>query len=113
MKAAAIASIREVSMEDDFYSVGGDSLTGVKIISHLQEAYNVPISIAEFFSARTLREMSDIFVRSISHASAGSNKIPALERGGQSFDAWLRHLLSQDKKTARKMLVEEIADDAN
>ncbi|MFD9426230.1 MULTISPECIES: phosphopantetheine-binding protein [unclassified Streptomyces] len=43
----------EVGAEDDFFALGGNSLTGIKIIERVALDYGVQLSVREFYLAQT------------------------------------------------------------
>ncbi|MFH7596844.1 phosphopantetheine-binding protein [Streptomyces racemochromogenes] len=44
---------REVGVEDDFFTIGGNSLSGIKIIERVSEEYGVRLSVRDFYLAQT------------------------------------------------------------
>jgi acyl carrier protein len=45
---------------DDFLDLGGDSLRAVRLITHIHEKLGVPVDIAEFFDASSVRRVAAI-----------------------------------------------------
>ncbi|KOG32635.1 phosphopantetheine-binding protein [Streptomyces resistomycificus] len=43
----------EVGVEDDFFTLGGNSLTGIKIIDRVAQDYGVQLSVRDFYLAQT------------------------------------------------------------
>ncbi|MGW6059460.1 phosphopantetheine-binding protein [Streptomyces sp. NPDC055189] len=43
----------EVGADDDFFALGGNSLTGIKIIDQVAEDYGVQLSVRDFYLAQT------------------------------------------------------------
>ncbi|MGW6056169.1 phosphopantetheine-binding protein [Streptomyces sp. NPDC055189] len=43
----------EVGVDDDFFALGGNSLTGIKIIDQVAEDYGVQLSVRDFYLAQT------------------------------------------------------------
>jgi acyl carrier protein len=44
---------REVGADDDFFALGGNSLTGIKIIDRVAQDYDVRLSVRDFYLAQT------------------------------------------------------------
>ncbi|MFJ4467369.1 phosphopantetheine-binding protein [Streptomyces sp. NPDC089424] len=44
---------REVGADDDFFALGGNSLTGIKIIDRVARDYGVQLSVRDFYLAQT------------------------------------------------------------
>ena len=43
----------EVGVDDDFFALGGNSLTGIKIIDQVAQDYGVQLSVRDFYLAQT------------------------------------------------------------
>ncbi|MBM7172989.1 acyl carrier protein [Streptomyces sp. G44] len=43
----------EVGVDDDFFALGGNSLTGIKIIEQVSQEYGVQLSVRDFYLAQT------------------------------------------------------------
>jgi len=48
-----------MSMDDDFFELGGDSLLGVQVASRVEEATRVEVPITFLFTKATPRELAD------------------------------------------------------
>ncbi|MFJ9343600.1 phosphopantetheine-binding protein [Streptomyces sp. NPDC101733] len=44
---------RKVGVDDDFFELGGNSLTGIKIIDQVAQDYGVQLSVRDFYLAQT------------------------------------------------------------
>lgn len=51
---------REVGVDDDFFSLGGNSLTGIKIIEEVAETYGVQLSVRDFYLAQTPARVAEL-----------------------------------------------------
>ncbi|MFI6013291.1 SDR family oxidoreductase [Streptomyces sp. NPDC051243] len=50
----------EIKPDDDFFGVGGDSLTAVQLVSRLQDRFGVPMSVADLFDAPTPGALAEV-----------------------------------------------------
>ncbi|GAA3784145.1 type I polyketide synthase [Streptomyces phyllanthi] len=50
---AETLGLPEIKPDDDFFVLGGDSLTAVQLVSRLQDRFGVPMSVADLFDAPT------------------------------------------------------------
>lgn len=50
----------EVGAEDDFFALGGNSLTGIKIIDRVSQDYGVALSVRAFYLARTPARVAEL-----------------------------------------------------
>ncbi|GAA1374811.1 phosphopantetheine-binding protein [Streptomyces beijiangensis] len=51
---------REVGPEDDFFALGGNSLTGIKIIDRVAQDYGVKLSVRDFYLAQTPTRVAEL-----------------------------------------------------
>ncbi|WP_199551428.1 acyl carrier protein [Streptomyces sp. N35] len=51
---------REVGPEDDFFALGGNSMTGIKIIDRVAEDYGVQLSVRDFYLAQTPSRVAEL-----------------------------------------------------
>ncbi|MEV1084887.1 phosphopantetheine-binding protein [Streptomyces sp. NPDC050211] len=51
---------REVGVEDDFFTLGGNSLTGIKIIDRVAQDYGVQLSVRDFYLAQTPARVAEL-----------------------------------------------------
>ncbi|NGN63428.1 Surfactin synthase subunit 1 [Streptomyces sp. A7024] len=51
---------REVGPDDDFFTLGGNSLTGIKIIDRVAEEYGVQLSVRDFYLAQTPARVAEL-----------------------------------------------------
>ncbi|MEU8434179.1 phosphopantetheine-binding protein [Streptomyces sp. NPDC029216] len=54
---------REVGVDDDFFTIGGNSLSGIKIIEQVSEAYGVQLSVRDFYLAQTPARVAELIER--------------------------------------------------
>ncbi|MCX4633288.1 MULTISPECIES: phosphopantetheine-binding protein [unclassified Streptomyces] len=50
----------EVGVEDDFFTLGGNSLTGIKIIDQVSQNYGVQLSVRDFYLAQTPARVAEL-----------------------------------------------------
>jgi len=55
-----ILSVGEISIEDSFFELGGDSLSAIKLTTKIYDILNVQISINDIFNKPTIEELSDL-----------------------------------------------------
>ncbi|MEU1040847.1 acyl carrier protein [Streptomyces sp. NPDC005551] len=51
---------REVGPDDDFFALGGNSLTGIKIIDRVAQDYGVQLSVRDFYLAQTPARVTEL-----------------------------------------------------
>ncbi|MFE7858586.1 acyl carrier protein [Streptomyces sp. NPDC057403] len=51
---------RDVGPEDDFFTLGGNSLTGIKIIERVADEYGVQLSVRDFYLAQTPTRVAEL-----------------------------------------------------
>ena len=51
---------REVGADDDFFTLGGNSLIGIKIIDRVTQDYGVELSVRAFYLAQTPARVAEL-----------------------------------------------------
>lgn len=54
---------QEVGPDDDFFALGGNSLTGIKIIDRVSQDYGVELSVRAFYLAQTPARVAELIER--------------------------------------------------
>ncbi|MCQ4212552.1 phosphopantetheine-binding protein [Streptomyces longispororuber] len=54
---------RTVGVDDDFFALGGNSLTGIKIIDRVAQDYDVRLSVRDFYLAQTPARVAELIER--------------------------------------------------
>jgi amino acid adenylation domain-containing protein len=79
---ADVLGRESVSAGDDFFALGGHSLSATRVIARVRETFEVDLPLRELFAAPVL--------------SAFAVRLTALKRGGAAFGAELSLLISRD-----------------
>ena len=58
-----ILETNQISLTDNFFDLGGGSLLAIKLISFIQEKFNVILRIRDIFSYQTIKEQADFIKR--------------------------------------------------
>ncbi|WP_046227795.1 non-ribosomal peptide synthetase [Paenibacillus dauci] len=59
-----IFKVEQVRIQDDFYYLGGDSLSGLRMASEIYKTFNVKIKLADIFANHTIQKMADFICSS-------------------------------------------------
>lgn len=79
-----VLNVNDVSVHDDFFSLGGQSLMAIKVISRINTIFNVNISIQSFFQNLTIYKLGVVVKNSIQ----GDSKIslhPIVNAGKKEY----------------------------
>lgn len=71
-----ILKIDQISVNSNFFNIGGDSLVGTRIIAKVRDESGIDISLRMLFEFPTIKELSEQ-IESLSKESAYSNKAPS------------------------------------
>jgi amino acid adenylation domain-containing protein len=80
---AKVLGLEQISIHDDFFALGGDSLLGMQVLSRLQALLNVTVPLSCFFEAPTVAQLAEV----ISHLQASHS---------QSDNRGLHKLMKED-----------------
>lgn len=56
----SLFNLDRISINDDFFKLGGDSLLSIKLTSRIYEQFNVKVSIKQIFSNPTIKSLSEV-----------------------------------------------------
>lgn len=56
----SLFNLDRISINDDFFKLGGDSLLSIKLTSRIYEQFNVKISIKQIFNNPTIKTLSEV-----------------------------------------------------
>jgi acyl-CoA synthetase (AMP-forming)/AMP-acid ligase II/acyl carrier protein len=55
---AEVLQVGQIGIHDDFFDLGGDSLSATQVLAHLYDVMHVEIEVSRFFEAPTVAEMA-------------------------------------------------------
>ncbi|MFL5591506.1 MAG: non-ribosomal peptide synthetase [Ktedonobacteraceae bacterium] len=55
---APLLGLQQISIDDNFFMLGGHSLLGTQVIAHVANAFGVDLSLRSLFSSPTIRQLS-------------------------------------------------------
>ncbi|HXP88016.1 MAG TPA: non-ribosomal peptide synthetase [Bryobacteraceae bacterium] len=74
---------RPISVRDDFFDLGGDSLLGVRLLARVEATFGKNLGLASLFEVPTVERMASLLSESPSEGYAfGSSKIIAIRASG-------------------------------
>src|SRR5262245_10462223 len=65
-----------VRPDDDFFDLGGDSLSAVQILSRVAQQFNFKVTEGELFTARTVRGLGQVIGSATAAADGGIRPVP-------------------------------------
>lgn len=80
-----VLGVKEIGIEDDFFKLGGDSISSIQLIGRLRQKLGLEIKVKDIFTFRTVK---DLYTNVIQNSDAVSNRLPA-EQGILSGDVAL------------------------
>jgi len=57
---AEVLRREQVGVEDDFFALGGDSLSAMRLVGRVSNAFGVALSLREFYSASTVGDLTNL-----------------------------------------------------
>jgi acyl transferase domain-containing protein/thioesterase domain-containing protein len=65
-----LLGVEQVSLDDDFFALGGHSLIGVRLFAKIKKAWQVDLELSVLFEARTVRQLAALIGKSQQPAAA-------------------------------------------
>ncbi|WP_152447813.1 non-ribosomal peptide synthase/polyketide synthase, partial [Rhodococcus triatomae] len=72
---AEVLGVERVGADDNFFDIGGNSLTATRVVAHVNAAFDTAVPVREVFDAPTVAALAQVV------ESAGSSDRPALVAG--------------------------------
>lgn len=99
-----VLNIASISLEDDFFLIGGNSLAALKLIGCIKNKFNISIFVNELFSFSTVKKLSSLIyskisekkeryqlIKKITSPNLMNNCLVALKKSGNSTPLFLIH----------------------
>ena len=61
-----------IDLEDDFFTLGGDSLAGAQLLGKIKETFGVDLRLSILFDCRTVRQLGEVIGQNYLSQDAGS-----------------------------------------
>lgn len=75
-----VLNLPKVSVTQRFLDSGGDSMTAVQLINHIQQTFALRLSVTDLFDAPTIREQAVIVARLLESQEVAQQKVPEIEK---------------------------------
>ncbi|WP_344854062.1 amino acid adenylation domain-containing protein, partial [Pedobacter jeongneungensis] len=56
-----VLSVKQISLTESFFSIGGDSIKAIRVVSKINKVFNIELGIADFFELESIENLS-VFV---------------------------------------------------
>ena len=77
---AAILGLNRVGVHDNFFHLGGNSLTATRLVSRVRDAFQVELPLCDIFEAPTVAQLAEIIEGSRGHACM---RLPSISVGSR------------------------------
>ena len=84
---ADVLELDAVNPDDDFFELGGDSLSAVQILTRITRRFNYKVTEVELFTARTVRGLCAVIQQGISGAVGGGPQLAPVSGPRTRFPA--------------------------
>jgi len=97
-----ILGIDGIDQETDFLDAGGDSLLALRMIAHIHQVFGVEISLADFFVASRLPDLSRLVVAALTE-QIDSELLTAVESLSDEQVEALLHIPEESGRHGRSL----------
>ena len=73
-----LLGIERVSLDDDFFDLGGHSLIAVRLFSKIKKEFNIDLGLSTLFQARTVRKLASLIDQRAASNIRKENETPAV-----------------------------------
>ena len=94
-----LLQLEQVGAEDDFFAIGGNSLSALQLSTRIGSAFGVDLKLAALFTHRSVATQAALVADSPATATAPLTRVPRGERHVLSFAQermWFLHMLDPD-----------------
>jgi acyl carrier protein len=84
---ADVLELDAVRPDDDFFELGGDSLSAVQILARITRKFNYKVTEGELFTARTVRGLAQVVSQSVRGSSDGGPQLAPIAGPRTRFPA--------------------------
>lgn len=83
-----LLNVEHVTVDEDFFDLGGDSITAARLFKNIQRAYNIEIGLSAIFEARTILGLAKLIQQEIAKTPSALRSclslVPIQPRGTRS-----------------------------
>ncbi len=73
-----LLGVESISIDDDFFDLGGHSLVGVRLFAKIKKTYHLNLDLAVLFEARTIRQLTEVIQNAAAPAPDVENSWSAI-----------------------------------
>ena len=70
----SVFDVEEVGRHDNFFDLGGHSLNAIQVVTRLQDAFRIEITVRTVFDHPTVAELGERVVEALMQASSGHSR---------------------------------------
>ncbi len=82
-----LLGVEQVNPDDDFFALGGHSLTGVRLFARIKKTYRCDLDLATLFEARTVRQLAALIREAHPELSRTATMDPAAQRSQRAWSS--------------------------
>jgi acyl carrier protein len=88
-----LLGLEHVALDDDFFNLGGHSLTGVALFAKIKQTYGIELELSTLFEARTVVQLARLISSNLEASRVGNEGPPTNNELEEVLTAWWQELL--------------------
>ena len=78
-----------ITIEDNFFDIGGHSLLAIKLISKINHEFNYQLAIPKLFSHSTVKELANLLRKNTGYDVVNANPVAIIEKNHPKKSVWI------------------------
>jgi acyl carrier protein len=98
-----LLGIEQIGIHDDFFDLGGDSLLGTQLITHLCDTFQIDLALLTVFETSTVADLALVILQKKAELADDALLLKELEQLEQMTDDEVQTLLTVERNQIKRV----------